>query len=154
MLSATPVIDTKSPPQRAHVAVKLKKLQKEAERSRKIERDNLMLLQKLNYIMTKHWQDNYLPPQPTFLSRIGVYRSSESQEAKCKIQVRALPGKVQFSVSNYFFFGMNSQICKENVVLGSSNICKKIGFMNSRNHLKRWMPRPHAANKNAWPARH
>ncbi|XP_019756165.2 uncharacterized protein LOC125502890 [Dendroctonus ponderosae] len=78
VLSATPVIDTKSPPHRPHVALKLKKLQKEEERSRKIERDNLMLLQKLNYIMAKHWQDNYLPPQPTFLSRIGVYRSSES----------------------------------------------------------------------------
>ncbi|CAG9763994.1 unnamed protein product [Ceutorhynchus assimilis] len=76
--NATSVIDTKSPPHRGHVAVKLKKLQKENERSQKIERDNLILLQKLNHIMTTHWLDNYLPPQPTFLSRIGVYRPVDS----------------------------------------------------------------------------
>ncbi|XP_050296561.1 uncharacterized protein LOC126736310 [Anthonomus grandis grandis] len=78
VLLATPVIDTKSPPFRGHVALKLKKLQKENERTEKIERDNLILLQKLRHIMTTHWSDNYLAPQPTFLSRVGVYRPVDS----------------------------------------------------------------------------
>lgn len=28
--------------------------------------------------MTNHWLDNYLPPQPTFLNRVGVYRPVDS----------------------------------------------------------------------------
>lgn len=56
----------------------MKKLQKESERSEKIEKDNLILLRRLRHIMTNHWLDNYLPPQPTFLNRVGVYRPVDS----------------------------------------------------------------------------
>ncbi|KAL1501887.1 hypothetical protein ABEB36_007127 [Hypothenemus hampei] len=76
VLKARPVVDTRSPPERPHVTTKLKKLQKEYERSKAIERDNFILLQKLNYIMSTHWLDNYLGPQPKFLNRMPLYRTN------------------------------------------------------------------------------
>ncbi|XP_030745441.1 uncharacterized protein LOC115874418 [Sitophilus oryzae] len=75
--TAVPVVDNKSPPHRRHVAVKLKKLQKEDERSRRIEKDNLILLRRLNHIMTNHWLDNYLPPQPNFLNRVKIFETED-----------------------------------------------------------------------------
>ncbi|XP_076267424.1 uncharacterized protein LOC143200705 [Rhynchophorus ferrugineus] len=71
--TAVPVVDNKCPPQHSHVRVKLKKKQKEQERSRKIEHENLILLQRLNHIMSTHWLDNYLSPQPNFLNRVKLY---------------------------------------------------------------------------------
>ncbi|XP_066249520.1 uncharacterized protein [Euwallacea similis] len=76
--TATPAIDTKAPALRPHVAVKLKKLQKESERAQRIESENLILLQRLKHIMGTHWVDNYLPPQPNFLSRVAMFRPTDS----------------------------------------------------------------------------
>ncbi|XP_066154009.1 uncharacterized protein [Euwallacea fornicatus] len=76
--AATPAIDTKAPALRPHVAIKLKKLQKESERAQRIENENLILLQRLKHIMGTHWVDNYLPPQPTFLNRVAMFRPTDS----------------------------------------------------------------------------
>ncbi|XP_060517986.1 uncharacterized protein LOC132696892 isoform X2 [Cylas formicarius] len=73
--SASPVVDNKSPPFRGHVRVKLKKMQKEKERMNKIEGENFLLLKKMSYITQKHWMDNWLPPQPNFLSKIELYNA-------------------------------------------------------------------------------
>lgn len=56
--SAAPAIDFHPPPERAHITQKLKKLQKERERTEKIERDNIRLLQRLGAIMSKKRLDN------------------------------------------------------------------------------------------------
>lgn len=101
-MSATPVIDTRSPPHRAHVAVKLKKLQKENERAQKIERDNLILLQKLKYIMKTHWLDNHLPPQPNFLSRVGVYRPVDSGIDMDEILSKSVDSDVQVTTNTNY----------------------------------------------------
>ncbi len=58
MSRALPRIDDVTPPQRNHVYVKCKKLQTEAERHAKIERDNFILLKHLNEIMTAKRIDN------------------------------------------------------------------------------------------------
>lgn len=74
MISATPAIDNKPPITRSHINVKLKKQQKEVERIRQIERDNNLLLKKMNYIMKTSRVDNYwTTPQPRFLNRIPMY---------------------------------------------------------------------------------
>ncbi|CAH0405045.1 unnamed protein product [Chilo suppressalis] len=49
--SALPAIDDRAPTARPHVAVKLKKFQRELDRKRKIQADNYSLLQRLNAIM-------------------------------------------------------------------------------------------------------
>lgn len=77
MESALPVIDTGPPAYRSHVAMKLKKQQKENERCKKIEQDNFLLLQKMNYIMKTTRVDNaWKTPQPTFLNRVAVYTTA------------------------------------------------------------------------------
>lgn len=65
MQSATPVVDNRQPVPRRHVEIKLKQLQKEKERCRKIENDNLLLLRKLSHIMkTSRVDNNWTIPQP------------------------------------------------------------------------------------------
>ncbi|KAK5647108.1 hypothetical protein RI129_005572 [Pyrocoelia pectoralis] len=69
--SAAPVIDNRPPASREHVAIKLKRKQTEIERRMQIERDNLILLQKLNSLTCKNRVDNYwATPQPNFLNRV------------------------------------------------------------------------------------
>ncbi|KAB0797868.1 hypothetical protein PPYR_08861 [Photinus pyralis] len=71
--SAAPVIDNRPPVSREHVAVKLKRKQTEIERQTKIERDNLILLQKLQSLTRKNRVDNYWQtPPPNFLNRVRV----------------------------------------------------------------------------------
>lgn len=54
--------------------MKLKKKQKETERCKKIEQDNFLLLQKMNYIMKTSRVDNvWKTPQPNFLNRVSIY---------------------------------------------------------------------------------
>ncbi|XP_018578253.1 uncharacterized protein LOC108916474 [Anoplophora glabripennis] len=72
--SALPAIDTSPPAYRSHVTIKLKKQQNENERCRKIERDNFLLLQKMDYIMKTSRLDNFWrTPQPNFLNKIAIY---------------------------------------------------------------------------------
>ncbi|XP_057660372.1 uncharacterized protein LOC130896363 [Diorhabda carinulata] len=74
--SALPAIDTGPPPFRAHVCIKLKKQQKEIERSRRIEQDNYFLMQRLNYVTRTSRVDNiWKRPQPNFLSRVAMYKT-------------------------------------------------------------------------------
>lgn len=58
-------MDNKPPIPRRHVELKLKQLQKEKERIRKIENDNFLLLRKLSHIMkTNRVDNNWTIPQP------------------------------------------------------------------------------------------
>ncbi|XP_053696755.1 uncharacterized protein LOC128744037 [Sabethes cyaneus] len=72
--TAAPAIDFHPPAERAHITQKLKKLQKERERTEKIERDNIRLLQRLGAIMSKKRLDNiWTHARPNFLSREYIY---------------------------------------------------------------------------------
>lgn len=72
--SALPAIDTHPPLYGSHVKVKLKKIQKEQERSQQINYENFLLLQKLNYITRTSRVDNtWKNPQPNFLNRVPMY---------------------------------------------------------------------------------
>ncbi|XP_055614324.1 uncharacterized protein LOC129760695 [Uranotaenia lowii] len=72
--TAAPAIDFHPPPARAHITQKLKKQQKERERTEKIERDNIRLLQRLGAIMSKKRLDNiWTHTRPNFLSREYIY---------------------------------------------------------------------------------
>ncbi|XP_019865092.1 uncharacterized protein LOC109594321 [Aethina tumida] len=74
--SAVPAIDNKPPAMRPHVSLKLKKQQKEKERTKQIEWENFLLLQRLNYITRTNRVDNYWKtPQPGFLNRVGLYNN-------------------------------------------------------------------------------
>lgn len=57
--SAGPAIDFKTPKTRPHVVLKHKKKQKELERKKEIEKENVRLLQKLTVIMNTLRLDNY-----------------------------------------------------------------------------------------------
>ncbi|KAJ8911192.1 hypothetical protein NQ315_006035, partial [Exocentrus adspersus] len=73
--SALPAIDTSPPPYRSHVAIKSKKQQKENERCMKIERDNFILLQKMEDIVKTSRIDNSWKTYPlrNYLNKISVY---------------------------------------------------------------------------------
>ncbi|KAL1123944.1 hypothetical protein AAG570_001714 [Ranatra chinensis] len=74
VLSALPAIDVSPPPVRCHVACKMKKLQKEAERCAQIVEDNFTLLQHLRTISNTSRVDNtWLQVPPNFLHRVGIY---------------------------------------------------------------------------------
>lgn len=57
--SAGPAIDLKAPQDRPHVTMKHKKRQKEVERKKEIETENVRLVQKLSVIMNTLRLDNY-----------------------------------------------------------------------------------------------
>ncbi|CAB3365373.1 Hypothetical predicted protein [Cloeon dipterum] len=73
--SAKAVIDSGPPKERGHVTLKLKKLQFEEERTEKIEKDNIRLLQRMAAIMSTSRLDNrwLTDPPGGFLGRIGIY---------------------------------------------------------------------------------
>lgn len=74
--SALPAVDAGPPAYRSHVVMKLKKQQNEKERCKKIEHDNFLLLQKMNYITRTSRVDNvWKTPQPNFLNRVGLYNT-------------------------------------------------------------------------------
>lgn len=67
MASALPAIDDKPPAYYNHVALKLKRQQLERERITKIEKENLILLRKLNHIMKTCRVDHFWTiPQPEY----------------------------------------------------------------------------------------
>lgn len=67
---AGPVIDFYPPSEYSHITIKLKKLQKEAERQEKVNKDNVRLLQRLGSIMTtKRLKNFWEHPRPGFLNR-------------------------------------------------------------------------------------
>ncbi|XP_049871613.1 uncharacterized protein LOC126370650 [Pectinophora gossypiella] len=81
--SALPAIDDRPPPARPHVAVKLKKCQRELDRKTKIQQDNFSLLQRLNAIMKVNRLDNYWPrPLPNFQQKVGVFYDAESLQSR------------------------------------------------------------------------
>lgn len=57
--SALPAIDDRAPAARPHVALKLKKHQRELDRKQKIQNDNFSMLQRLNAIMKVNRLDNH-----------------------------------------------------------------------------------------------
>lgn len=70
VIKAVPRIDFHPPPEHNHVTLKLKKAQRELERQRQIEKENIRLLQRLGAIMNKKRIDNFwTQPRPNFLSR-------------------------------------------------------------------------------------
>lgn len=71
--SAQPAIDFARPSDHNHVLIKLKKIQKERERTQEIERENQRLLQKLSQIMSVNRLENYWKePHPNFLNRVYI----------------------------------------------------------------------------------
>lgn len=67
---AGPVIDFYPPSEYSHITTKLKKLQKEAERQEKVNKDNVRLLQRLGSIMTtKRLKNFWEHSRPSFLNR-------------------------------------------------------------------------------------
>uniref|UniRef100_A0A182TVW3 Uncharacterized protein n=1 Tax=Anopheles melas TaxID=34690 RepID=A0A182TVW3_9DIPT len=74
VVTAMPAIDFHPPPERIHIAQKLKKQQKELERKEKIEQENIRLLQRLGAIMSKKRLDNiWTYTRPNFLRRENIY---------------------------------------------------------------------------------
>uniref|UniRef100_A0A182QEI6 Uncharacterized protein n=1 Tax=Anopheles farauti TaxID=69004 RepID=A0A182QEI6_9DIPT len=74
VVTAMPAIDFHPPPERVHIAQKLKKQQKELERKEKIEQENIRLLQRLGAIMSKKRLDNiWTYTRPNFLRRESIY---------------------------------------------------------------------------------
>uniref|UniRef100_A0A182PRR0 Uncharacterized protein n=1 Tax=Anopheles epiroticus TaxID=199890 RepID=A0A182PRR0_9DIPT len=74
VVTAMPAIDFHPPPERIHIAQKLKKQQKELERKEKIEQENIRLLQRLGAIMSKKRLDNiWTYTRPNFLRRESIY---------------------------------------------------------------------------------
>lgn len=93
--SALPAIDNRQPLSRAHVALKLKKKQKEEERVSKIERENLILLKRLRHIMKTNKIDNHrdTEPSPKFSSQTQRSQtcakvSSEEREGISLLRLR------------------------------------------------------------------
>ncbi|GBP34588.1 hypothetical protein EVAR_85308_1 [Eumeta japonica] len=65
VISALPIIDASPPPERPHVALKLKKQQREDERRVRLENENFALLQRLGAIMkTKRLDNSWTTPMP------------------------------------------------------------------------------------------
>ncbi|RZF41116.1 hypothetical protein LSTR_LSTR002748 [Laodelphax striatellus] len=80
---ALPAIDVSPPTQRAHVTCKLKKLQKEAERCSRIEKDNFTLLQHLSSIMHTSRVDNmWIEAPPNFSNKVGIYATHSNRLQK------------------------------------------------------------------------
>ncbi|XP_075992821.1 uncharacterized protein LOC142987728 [Anticarsia gemmatalis] len=81
--SALPAIDDRAPPARPHVALKLKKNQRELDRKHKIQSDNFSLLQRLNAIMKVNRLDNHWDkPLPNFQQKVGLFYDVESLNSK------------------------------------------------------------------------
>ncbi|KAG6441104.1 uncharacterized protein LOC115443242 isoform X2 [Manduca sexta] len=72
--SALPAIDDRPPTARPHVALKLKKCQRELDRKKKIQNENFSLLQRLNAIMKVNRLDNrWEKPLPNFHHKVGLF---------------------------------------------------------------------------------
>ncbi|XP_038221666.1 uncharacterized protein LOC119836756 [Zerene cesonia] len=81
--SALPAIDDRAPPARPHVALKLKKVQKELDRKVKIQNDNFSLLQRLNAIMKVNRLDNHwAKPLPNFQHKVGQFYDVQSLNSR------------------------------------------------------------------------
>uniref|UniRef100_A0A336LLG1 CSON012026 protein n=1 Tax=Culicoides sonorensis TaxID=179676 RepID=A0A336LLG1_CULSO len=92
VIKATPRIDFHPPAEHNHVALKLKKAQKELERQRQIENENIRLLQRLGSIMTKKRIDNFWQtPRPNFLSREPIIDYTASKSRSRSSSIRELP---------------------------------------------------------------
>lgn len=70
---ASAAIDVRAPAAQPHVAVKLKKTQRELERQRDIVRENGRLLQRLGQIMNTNRLDNFWrQSRPTYATAVGI----------------------------------------------------------------------------------
>ncbi|KAL0849645.1 hypothetical protein ABMA28_013900 [Loxostege sticticalis] len=88
--SALPAIDDRAPPTRPHVALKLKKCQRELDRKNKIQSDNFSLLQRLNAIMKVNRLDNHWPkPLPNFQQKVGLFYDAVSLHSR--VTARSAP---------------------------------------------------------------
>ncbi|XP_047041717.1 uncharacterized protein LOC124645837 isoform X1 [Helicoverpa zea] len=97
--SALPAIDDRAPAARPHVALKLKKNQRELDRKNKIQSENFSLLQRLNDIMKVNRLDNHwAKPLPNFQQKVGLFYDAESLNSK--VTARSLPEPSEDSYSN------------------------------------------------------
>ncbi|XP_045764849.1 uncharacterized protein LOC123867052 [Maniola jurtina] len=88
--SALPAIDDRAPAARPHVALKLKKWQRELDRKHKIQSDNFSLLQRLGAIMRVNRLDNHWQkPLPNFHKKVGQFFDSDS--VRERVWARAQP---------------------------------------------------------------
>lgn len=88
MQSAQPAIDCARPSDQSHVLIKLKKIQKERERTQEIERENQRLLQRLSQIMSVNRLENYWKnPHPNFLNRVYI------KEPQTKRRTQSVPAR-------------------------------------------------------------
>lgn len=73
VLNAVPAIDYFSPTVYPHIQIKFKKTQREYERTKQIEKENVRLLQRLTAIMnTKPVENFWKSPRPNFLNRVYI----------------------------------------------------------------------------------
>lgn len=92
VIKAIPRIDFHPPAEHNHVTLKLKKAQKELERQKQIENENIRLLQRLGSIMTKKRIDNFWQtPRPNFLSREPIVDYVAMRSRSRDSSVRELP---------------------------------------------------------------
>ncbi|XP_022820729.1 uncharacterized protein LOC111352450 isoform X1 [Spodoptera litura] len=97
--SALPAIDDRAPAARPHVALKLKKNQRELDRKNKIQSENFSLLQRLNDIMKVNRLDNHWrKPLPNFQQKVGLFYDAESLQSK--VTARSLPEPSEESYTN------------------------------------------------------
>ncbi len=102
---AGPVIDFYPPCEYSHITKKLKKVQKEAERQEKVNKDNVRLLQRLGEIMTtKRLKNFWEHPRPSFLNRELIphfsFRSSAVAPADLKNEADAVASSEQHKSSS------------------------------------------------------
>ncbi|XP_050361919.1 uncharacterized protein LOC126781136 [Nymphalis io] len=87
---ARAAVDAAAPPARAHVALKLKKCQRERERRDKLCADNFSLLQRLAHVMADNRLDNHWDrPLPNFHQKVGQFYACA--EVRHRASTRALP---------------------------------------------------------------
>lgn len=116
-----PAIDFQQPTEFPHIAMKLKKLQKESERQEKVNKDNIRLLQRLGSIMTtKRIKNFWDKPIPNFLNRERIphlnYRSKSSierRESEDYIEERKINEKSKCAICNGKFRGRSNKVIPE-----------------------------------------
>ncbi|XP_063706322.1 uncharacterized protein LOC134835375 [Culicoides brevitarsis] len=101
VIKAIPRIDYHPPAEYNHVTLKLKKAQKELERQKQIENENIRLLQRLGSIMTKKRIDNYWKTcRPNFLSREPIVDYVQRARSRDSSMIRETPTISQEELMN------------------------------------------------------
>ncbi|CAH0726253.1 unnamed protein product, partial [Brenthis ino] len=80
---ARAAVDARAPAPRPHVALKLKRWQREAERRAAVASDNFSLIQRLARIMRRNRLDNHWDkPLPNFQQKVGKFHDAEALQRR------------------------------------------------------------------------